>query len=197
MLFQMLLVERSHELSGAELPRPRQVFVTQSPVLAKKVKDYFETLVDGLRTATLSVDQMRDKKQAETQVVLPMEGTTDLIHEEDRARWRKDLPDKLSDLSDEHFPLITTVDKVRVFVSDMHALTIQSQLWSMIEADIAVTEEADTSTAVSRASKWKMKDVNTPQQVTFDMFLKEYWPRFKQSFTKQFGRLTMVLSRRF
>ncbi len=43
MLFKMLLVERTFQLMESDLPRPRQVFVTKSRMLAKKVQEYFRS----------------------------------------------------------------------------------------------------------------------------------------------------------
>lgn len=114
MLFKMLLNERSQDLAGGDIPKPRQVFVTQSRVLAKKVKRYFWSLVDALKAANLSIDDLAAHRPS-------YDGLTqdDLDHGDDTMEYT-DLPLRFSDLSDTQFPLITTVD----------------QLWSMIEADI-------------------------------------------------------------
>lgn len=103
MLFKMLLVERTHQIAGTAGSKPRQVFVTQSRVLAKKVKHYFDTLLDALKTASLSVEEMSKRR-----IVNPKLLDRDLIHEDDDTEHGV----RFSDLQEEHFPLITTVDQV-------------------------------------------------------------------------------------
>ena len=55
MLFKMLGIERAWVMhSGEDIPKPRQLFVTQSRVLAGKVEEYFLKLLDSLATASLT-----------------------------------------------------------------------------------------------------------------------------------------------
>ncbi|KAJ7576870.1 hypothetical protein C8J56DRAFT_1171170 [Mycena floridula] len=114
MLFKMLLVERAHLLSGEEGPRPRQLFVTQSRVLARKVKQYFWTLLRTLETSSMSVEEMAS--QAKTTKKLFLDQPPDHVNDKD---WHNELPERYSQLEDKHFPLIVTID----------------QLWCMLEAD--------------------------------------------------------------
>ena len=64
MLFKMLLVERTYLLAADQIPRPRQIFVTKSRVLAKKVQDYLSKLSESLAVASWSMDELY--KHAET-----------------------------------------------------------------------------------------------------------------------------------
>ena len=64
MLFKMLLIERGYILSGSDAPRPRQVFVTQSRVLAGKVQEYFIKLADSLKVAEWTLDTMVANRHA-------------------------------------------------------------------------------------------------------------------------------------
>jgi hypothetical protein len=108
MLFRMLLVERSFQLGGQLGPRPRQVFVTQSPVLARKVKEYFDMLMNSFSVAGLSQEDMLVKVK-NGPLIAP---ERKLLGEEDRRDGYMNLPQKFSELQDKDFPVITTVEKV-------------------------------------------------------------------------------------
>ncbi len=54
MLFKMLLIERTSQPMASDLPRPRQVFVTKSKMLAKKVQEYFVKLAGSLAMGSRS-----------------------------------------------------------------------------------------------------------------------------------------------
>ena len=57
MLFKMLGIERAWESHRETMPKPRQLFVTQSRVLAEKVEEYFAKLLESLATASHEVHE--------------------------------------------------------------------------------------------------------------------------------------------
>jgi len=109
MLFKMLGVERTWQQYPEMGQKPRQVFVTQSRVLATKVEEYFTQLMGSLETATYSRERLRAMRKDVIQ-------RARLMDQDDNDQWRSDLPDKFSELSEEHFPLFITYDRVRMFV---------------------------------------------------------------------------------
>lgn len=60
MLFKMLGIQRAWQLqsAGSGMPRPRQIFVTKSPVLADKVEEYFVKLMDSLSLAVCTLEEL-------------------------------------------------------------------------------------------------------------------------------------------
>ena len=106
MLFKMLGIERTWKQYPDMGPRPRQVFVTQSRVLATKVEEYFAQLMGSLEAAAYSHDHLRTIKQE-------LNRRARLVDQDDNEHWRSDLPDKFSELSEGHFPLFITYDRVR------------------------------------------------------------------------------------
>jgi hypothetical protein len=48
MLFKILGIQRAWEMSAVDMPKPRQIFVTISRVLATKVEEYFTKLLESL-----------------------------------------------------------------------------------------------------------------------------------------------------
>lgn len=91
------------------MPKPRQLFVTQSRVLAGKVEEYFSKLIESLVTAAHSPQELKKLVANKTQ-----QGE-ELIDEDDEADWRSDLPKKFSLLEDDHFPMFITFDRVGLF----------------------------------------------------------------------------------
>jgi hypothetical protein len=112
MLFKMLGIERAWALHGNnELPKPRQLFVTQSRVLAGKVEEYFSKLMESLATASYSPRELANLAKNK-QVMREEEGLVDL---DDEINWRNDLPERFSLLERKHFPLFITFDGVCYF----------------------------------------------------------------------------------
>lgn len=112
MLFKMLGNERAWDMQGADIPKLRQIFVTQSRVLAGKVQEYFIKLMESLATAAQSRSELAEiakVRQRKTKA-------EDLLDADDDVDWRADLPDRFSLLRDEHFPLFITFDRVSYII---------------------------------------------------------------------------------
>lgn len=107
MLFKMIGIEKSYLQSDRHLPRPRQVFVTKSRMLADKVEDYLMKLL----SATLSASDVEDFAAVRRWARQGSQGR-DMVNAEDDEQWRLHLPRKFSDLGDEHFPLTIPYDTV-------------------------------------------------------------------------------------
>ena len=107
MLFKMLGIERAWKQSPDMWDKPRQVFVTQSRILATKAEEYFSKLMLSLEAASCSPGELR-KMENNT------EGAIELVDLDDIAQWRPDLPRKFSELTDVNFPLFITYTRVRI-----------------------------------------------------------------------------------
>ncbi|KIY72674.1 hypothetical protein CYLTODRAFT_449643 [Cylindrobasidium torrendii FP15055 ss-10] len=155
MLFKMLLVEQTHP---DDQPRPRQVFITKSHILAKKVQEYFNSLTESLSLASMTLPELKARVQvpewdqfAEDEMLFELA--------DDRSDTRQDLPGRFSELNDEHFPLFLTYDK----------------LCTLIEGDI-----------VAMAGKSVIRAGGTKKMISFkdsasEAFLAKYWPRFSET----------------
>lgn len=93
MLMKILGLQRAWEGLRGELPKPRQIFVTQSPKLAKTVKDVYHKMFMSL--ASQGMHSYRDEHP-------------------DGQRRREDGPQRWGDLNEEDFPLFITFDLVGV-----------------------------------------------------------------------------------
>ncbi|KAH9891312.1 hypothetical protein C8Q73DRAFT_119576 [Cubamyces lactineus] len=174
MMFKMLGIERSWESHRDTMAKPRQLFVTQSRVLAEKVEEYFTKLLDSLATANQSAMEL--SKTASQKKAKEEQGLVDLDEE---IYWHGGLPKRYGELKEENFPMFLTYDHV----------------CRLLEAEFHYAENAKRNdAAVSRA----MQDVLEPrgpqdtdgvvsndymQQrrasfVSFGTFLEEYWSHF-------------------
>ena len=106
MLYKMLGIERAWEQFPDMWDRPRQIFVTQSRVLATKVKEYFSQYMLSLKAASYSTEELQAMGENFGKEMK-------LIDMDDIEEWRPDLPMKFSDLVPEHFPLFITYSRVR------------------------------------------------------------------------------------
>ena len=107
MLFKMLGIERAWETHRDMMPKPRQLFVTQSRVLAEKVEEYFAKLLESLASAGRSPAELMDI--AERQKHREEQG---LVDRDEEIYWRGDLPKRYGALKEEHFPMFITYDHV-------------------------------------------------------------------------------------
>lgn len=111
MLFKMLGIERTWEDmrkdSDSDIFRPRQVFVTQSKVLAERVQEYYTKLTEShaaaQRTAQESAALAAKKEDRRAQ---------GLVNRDEEEIYHGTLPKRWGDLQDEHFPLFLTFDHV-------------------------------------------------------------------------------------
>jgi hypothetical protein len=104
MLFKMLGIERACAMHGSkDMVKPRQLFVTQSRVLAGEVEEYFSKLMESLATASHSPRELA--KLVKIKQTKQEEGG--LVDLDDEINWRNDLPDRFSLLDEQHFPLST------------------------------------------------------------------------------------------
>ncbi|TFK88273.1 hypothetical protein K466DRAFT_598787 [Polyporus arcularius HHB13444] len=180
MLFKMLGIERAWEAHREAMAKPRQLFVTQSRVLAEKVEEYFAKLLESLATASQSPTELvniatRRKQQQEQ----------GLVDRDEEIYWRGDLPKRYGALKEEHFPMFLTFDHIcRLLESEFryHALELERK-----EAAAQVLQDAlelqDPDNRDGALSNDYMQQ-RRAKFVSYGTFLEEYWSHFPQSLTK-------------
>ena len=107
MLFKMLGIQRTWETFKDVMPKPRQIFVTQSRVLAERVEEYFQKLQRSLSAAQLSPKQLRESKSHPDTPARKV-----MLNADEEMYWRRDLPQRFGVLEEEHFPLFVSFDHV-------------------------------------------------------------------------------------
>ena len=154
--------------------KPRQLFVTQSRVLAGKVEEYFRKLHESIEIADLTPKMLKDGPSTTQHAQL----NNDLLHVDDDTKYRVDLPRRFSELRDQHFPLFLTMEK----------------LSDLIEADVA------DETAIEPSSSSHVSiDVQQPRQLRkrelldYTIWLSHYWPHFAEHLTKGLGMSSVLV----
>ncbi|KAI5983593.1 hypothetical protein EDD15DRAFT_2487286 [Pisolithus albus] len=161
MLFKMLGIQRAWQLHSEDLdiPRPRQIFVTKSRMLASKVEEYFVKLLQSLSLAGCTLEELARLQSRHVD--------RGLVDGDDVPDAQCGIPRRYSELEDHHFPLFLTFD----------------QLARMIAADILDADHPEAK----RIAKLFMQS-NDPEAldtfVSFDVFANSYWPHFPQRLTK-------------
>ncbi|THG96062.1 hypothetical protein EW026_g5704 [Hermanssonia centrifuga] len=171
MLFKMLGIERSWDLMNdstkEKIPRPRQVFVTQSRVLAEKVEEYYAKLSKSCAAAQRTAED--SAKMASVSQDSEDDGLLDRDEEE---LWSGNLPKRFSELKQEHFPLFLTFD----------------QLCRLLEADLFSTRNHSLSLGGVDADDGTLANEYMSQRrdsfVSYDVFIQSYWPHFPQGLKK-------------
>ncbi|KAG8918121.1 hypothetical protein FRC01_002041 [Tulasnella sp. 417] len=146
MMFKML----AYELSAYQLGLPcRQMFVTQSPALAEKVKAYYNTLKQ--RSLDLALDHEAEQE------AIPAFTLDDMD-----VRVRKDgaaFPTAWSKLRDDHFPLFLSYD----------------ELCNLLAQDFGQRYEPEYPSRLSYSML--SESVKTKRgKITFPVFLSRIWP---------------------
>lgn len=101
MLYKMLWVEKAYRMHTAGLQHPRQIFVTRSAVLARKVEEHFLTYTSAIREVKSRSRKLQDEEAS----------SNDLINHNNSSAW-KESKLAFSDLEDSDFPLFIPLDDV-------------------------------------------------------------------------------------
>ncbi|KAH8984684.1 hypothetical protein EDB92DRAFT_2117028 [Lactarius akahatsu] len=162
-VFKIFGIERAWQNQGSIGPRPRQLFLTKSQLLANKVEheyvDLLFSLYAGPDTPQYICERIKHWNSRRKNNALDQDGAEGM---------RDDLPEKFSELQDGHFPLFITVDT----------------LWSLLEADMKPSpSESQHSRSQQKNSKW----LGRTDLVTFDVFKRAYWCHFPQTLIKGIG----------
>jgi hypothetical protein len=195
MLFKMLGIENSWQQNSELRPeRPRQLFVTQSRMLADKVEEYFIKLLQSLVLPTQNKSDISDILERQRN-----REEAGLVDQDEALNWREDLPQKFSELQDSHFPMFITFDKVCFTSGPFPALTSRHQLSAMIEADmshpLSVATDQSLGAGLSLSSEYMLQRRNS--FISFDVFREEYWAHFPQPLTKGLGSSRLLLSNNY
>jgi hypothetical protein len=106
-VFKIFGIERAWQNQGCVGPRPRQLFLTKSRLLAEKVERDYVSLLHSLSAgpdAPLYVRERIQRWNTRRKKVI--------FNPDDMEGERDDLPKKFSELRDSDFPLFLTMETV-------------------------------------------------------------------------------------
>ncbi|KAH9075551.1 P-loop containing nucleoside triphosphate hydrolase protein [Lactarius deliciosus] len=162
-VFKIFGIERAWQNRGSVGPRPRQLFITKSRLLADKVEQDYVNLLFSLSEDPDTPQYIRDRIH-----LWKLRRKNNVLDPDDAQGKRDDLPETFSELQDGHFPLFITVDT----------------LWSLLEADM---EPPPSKSRYSRPQKRNDKWLGHTDLVAFDVFRREYWRHLPQDLTRELG----------
>jgi hypothetical protein len=113
-IFKILGIERAWQNLGCMGPRPRQLFVTKSRLLAEKVEGDYVNLLYSLSAGPDAPLYVRERIQRWNS------RGKETINLGDVDDGRDDLPEKFSELRDSDFPLFLTMETVS---NSLHKMT--------------------------------------------------------------------------
>ena len=88
-----------------DLTHPHQVFITQSRVLVGKVEECFFKYLESLNAGSGHLNTLQRIRNCDVDDEF-------YIDEDDNEEWHSDLPQRYSELENNHFPLFITFDVV-------------------------------------------------------------------------------------
>jgi hypothetical protein len=110
MLFKILAVELNYMASPESFGRrPRQLFVTQSRVLAARVQEYYDNL-------SLPFKQRGPDSPGDNGDRTPASASSTFRLEVDPSGLPDKLPETFSALDEKHFPLFLSFDQVMTYL---------------------------------------------------------------------------------
>jgi len=116
-LFKMLAIQCTWQQYPAMGPKPRQVFIARSRILAMKVEEYFAKLMSSLEAAACSPEELQMMQK-------DVEQEIELVDQDENQQQRSNVPGRFSELLDEHFPLFITYDQVQTFISSKNQISL-------------------------------------------------------------------------
>ncbi|KEP48489.1 putative P-loop nucleoside triphosphate hydrolase, partial [Rhizoctonia solani 123E] len=181
-VFKMLGVERRFE-EGDEA-KPRQIFITQSPALAKKVQEYYCSLI-----------KTYSHRSAPRDHIVP-EDKGILADSRDDDMESLGLPTRYSLLEDQHFPLFLSFDQFCTLLEedyiykfgrsarlDATARRFDPDFTGEIAEEYESDPEYYYEKLLPAVRKMEQIKKNKHASMTFDVFVLAYWPHFNQSLT--------------
>ena len=203
MNYEMLRMQQATRGASA-LPKRqlRQLFVTQSRILAGRVREYFSNMMLS-HTTGYKTPQELERLAQRNKLVKEEEEMPDLDDEDDE---RADLPKKFSELEDRHFPLFLTVDQLcklleadcgllfkrRPRTKEHRRAEQRSYTVEVVDRDMDIVDNEGLSTDAIPSSPATEASSDKAAMVTFDVFLYAYWPHFPQPLTKGLGMFYFV-----
>ena len=127
-VFKIFGIERAWQNQGCVGPRPRQMFITKSRLLAEKVERDYVSLLYSLSTGP-DAPYVRERIQRWNSRRKKV-----IFNPDDTEGKRDDLPQRFSELRDSHFPLFLTLDTVSTtFRKMLQALMTAAFVFAAVE----------------------------------------------------------------
>ncbi|KAI0297514.1 hypothetical protein B0F90DRAFT_1819254 [Multifurca ochricompacta] len=160
-VFKIFGIERAWQNQGSVGPRPRQLFITKSRLLAEKVEQEYINLLFSLSADRETPQYVRAHVERWNS-----RRKMSIFDQNDADDKRNDLPETFSQLNDSYFPLFITMDT----------------LYSLLEAETKPPPQSQHLSSFKGNSQW----LGRTNLVTYEVFKREYWRQIPRHLVKVF-----------
>ncbi|CAG8439004.1 8533_t:CDS:10 [Acaulospora morrowiae] len=181
----------------------RQIFITVSYNLCRRVKEYFYKLRESASLVEKEMSEAEieayERKKGDGNIDLVDEdameeesgenesGDKDMMEEDDEEKELGNIPNSFRLLEDHHFPLFITYNKFSEMLQgtygiDIRKLTTQQSFDDEADDDVYYSEEEKFH---HNSSFLNRSDALRTHFVDYDCFEEDYWPRFRDGFRKK------------
>ncbi|CAG8555633.1 6929_t:CDS:10 [Cetraspora pellucida] len=164
----------------------RQIFITVSPTLCARVKQYFDRLRESaiLAEKKMSFTQYYEyTKKKEEESINNNQSDNSMLEEDDEMKALGNIPNSFPQLTDEHFPLFITHEKFSQMLEGTYEIDV-NKLWK--------TKQEFNTNNIDEDEEYNPKStlVDTSEKswahfITFDLFVKKYWDRFSDYYRRK------------
>ncbi|CAG8616353.1 9660_t:CDS:10, partial [Ambispora leptoticha] len=185
-LLASYLNNSSYSFYKTPFSHKRQIFITVSPVLCRRVKEYFYRLRQSaaLAETKMSIAQFYEyARKKEEESCNPDLTDNNMFEERDDDKVLSDIPDSFSQLTEEHFPLFITYKKFIEMLEGTYGIDVRkihlNQKSKIDEDDEDIyTNEESFQPQPSFANK---SNKSWAHFVDYDVFKKKYCNHFNEN----------------
>jgi hypothetical protein len=141
----------------------RQIFITLSPNLCHRVKEYFNRLRESAMLAGKKITMAQFYEYKRKKEEEEADGIDSMFEE---GEEEDDIPNTFRELADHHFPLFITYEKFSKMLQETYGIKNIRKL----DADDIDTNDKKSSF------------IKTTNFVDYNVFRKKYWPRLNSNF---------------
>ncbi|CAG8607873.1 45495_t:CDS:10 [Gigaspora margarita] len=154
----------------------KQIFITVSPTLCIRVKQYFNRLRESAMLAKkkMSFNQLYEylkKKEEESN-----QPDDTLIEEDDDEKILGDIPNSFLKLTDDHFPLFITYEKFSQMLEGTYGIDV-NKLWMTKQPDFVTRDVYEDEKYNPMSPFVGTSEKSWAHFVTFGLFREKYWNR--------------------
>ncbi|CAG8757797.1 24889_t:CDS:2, partial [Racocetra persica] len=165
----------------------RQIFITVSPTLCTRVKQYFDRLRESaiLAEKKMSFTQFYEyTKKKEEENINNNQPENSLIEEDDEMKILGDIPNSFRQLTDEHFPLFITYEKFSQMLEGSYGIDV-NKLWKTKQQEFNANNVDEDEEYNLKSSLVDTSEKSWAHFITFDLFEKKYWNHFSYHYRRR------------
>ncbi|RHZ88681.1 hypothetical protein Glove_21g295 [Diversispora epigaea] len=165
----------------------RQIFITVSYNLCRRVEKYFNGLLEAVafarKTAADYNEYVRKREESDE-----IEEKDEILEEDDEEEELSKIPNSFRLLNDNHFPLFITYEKFSKMLEGTYGIDVlkfTKQKKHAVEDDDDDLYNNEDEEFHHRSSILNLSDASWHHFIDYNLFQKKYWPRFSDYYRKK------------